>query len=190
MEILYQIIKALKLPIHLHSTASILYSVLKSKFDLQEKDLCILSLFIACKIEDIHGFLNKITENALKVLFKEDEEKIDCLKYENEALNYLNFEFDFVNIYKNAFAMSLLANEHDINVSWNDCIIKIKKCLCNNKVLERMGKIYKTDLASLKRFCNEISLYSINNNVSLLKIEEIKKLELDLTNIKNIMETN
>lgn len=190
MKILLKIIKSLDLPIFVHSSVAILYGIIKANFDFSSEEIILLSLFCACKIEDIHGYLNKIIENASNILTKERNVNINITKlitHENKIMDYLNFDFDLPNIYRNAFGMIVMANELNIpTANLEECAKTIELCLSQNEVLAKIGDIYKKNPEMMKKFCNEIALYSLQSNI-LLEQDFIKKLNLELKDIKNIM---
>lgn len=84
-------------------------------------------IFLACKFEDIHGHLQKIMHKV--EAFSNNAYLSVILELEPEIFEFLDFDFNFANLYQSAFAVKLLMDEKDPNriLQWEYLTLQLNK---------------------------------------------------------------
>lgn len=87
-------------------------------------------IFFACKFEDIHGYLDRITHKIGDFIGVQYLPKI--LEIEVEVFRYLDFEFNFPNLYQSMLAMKFKIEKskpHE-SIQWQYLMMRLNKVLC------------------------------------------------------------
>lgn len=131
-----------------------------------------LSIFLACKFEDIHGFLDRIMNNIEDFSKRKYLSKI--VELEVEIFEFLDFNFDFVNLYQSALAIKLLIESKtpEKSVQWEYVLLNLNKVLC---VADLTSNLMEIVLASFDlEIISDLQLNFDKNLVNEYKIKSEK----------------
>ncbi|ELA42003.1 uncharacterized protein VICG_01020 [Vittaforma corneae ATCC 50505] len=87
-------------------------------------------IFLACKFEDIHGYLNRIIHKVGEFSNRFYLDRI--LEFEAEILEFLKFDFNCVNLYQSALAVKFLVEKQNPNtgIQWEYILLRLNKIFC------------------------------------------------------------
>lgn len=174
------LVNKLALPVSVGSTSIILFSIIRGKFPLSNRDLAHLCIFLGCKFNDIHGHLDRIMAQAFEISQEmdsstNDNQLEDIVSYEIQVLEFLDFNFELPNIYLKAQAIRLILDEQhiQINSEWADDCKVIDALLCEGTICLKIHSKFhenedeqentiKAPSNPLSRFCNEIAFASMD----------------------------
>lgn len=178
--------KHLNLPLKVTSTAFQLNLKLKNYFE--NKSNCLkmnlfeqfdlfsnICIFLGCKFEEIHGYLDKIIEKIPNSNLNQ------ILELEIEILEYLDFEFVFTNIFNKALGFKFIYEKYE-NKEFSKIIENILKLFCYEKGedftnLEKIVAAFECDNEKFKEVLNIAGI----NEFNFINIENLSK---SLENIK------
>lgn len=171
---LINLVRRLMLPPQVGCTAIFLSNVLKGRFTLTPRQLAHLCLFLGCKLEGIHGHLQKIMASI--------DGCSTALLVENEvaALEALGFDLDFPDVYAKALAVRLLLLERECPVatSWEEDRERIERALCTDALYNEHEMKYNFT-------CNEIAFAVLGADP---RLADSLGIEINADNIKRLME--
>ena len=168
----------IKLPLKVRSTAFQLCDKLDGFFKtidhlqgfeakLFKAKVCI---FLGCKFEDIHGHLNKMMEQL--EIITSTVHLPNILELEAQIIEYLNFQFDFPNLYQSTLAVHLLVSE-STKIPWETTIECLNKALLSSNLETNLMEVV------LSSFPDDSYIHldlKYNNDI----INEIKKRAVDI----------
>ncbi|KAM0680395.1 hypothetical protein GINT2_001454 [Glugoides intestinalis] len=183
-------------PLKVKSTALQLNTKLQSYFKTNSKmkeldhfsAKCFKSqacIFLACKIEDIHGYLDKIMQRIEEFSQKRFLDYI--VEIEPDLIEFLQFDFDFVNLYQSALTVKFLAEakKPENRIQWGNTVTNLNKALCgvdlNGNLIEVVLSAFEpnniTDLGLVfdKELVNKIRRET--RPIMFLSEQEIEKAE-------------
>lgn len=168
----------IKLPLKVRSTAFQLYDRLNEYFKNMDfvqgfEKSCFkakVCIFLGCKFEDIHGHLDKIMEHTENI--SSDVHMPKILEIEDQIIEYLNFEFDFPNLYQSALALHLLTVEKT-KIQWEYTLEFLNKALIYSNLNENRLEVVLSALP-------KDSYLNLDLKYNYELINQLKRLSSDI----------
>ncbi|KAI4292782.1 hypothetical protein PAPHI01_2056 [Pancytospora philotis] len=197
-EMILGAVAAYKLPFAVRSTALLLYHRLRayavpnsatdckdSSFAPARHQLGILCLFLACKFEDVHGYLDRL---LMSLGYPEDGFK-QLMDWEMRAFEILGFNFSYPNVYMKMQALRFLCEERGaaLEPSWDDECARADKLLCSEAALQALdGACANREDATKEDACayapklyNSLAIAALGAGKEAESIFEEQKIEFD-----------
>ncbi|KAI5173432.1 hypothetical protein PAEPH01_1972 [Pancytospora epiphaga] len=168
------------LPIGVRSTSVLLYFRLKGAILCDKIILAYLCLLMSCKFEDVHARLDRLLIHAGcdKSHFKE------ILKLETDAMEHLNFDFVFPNIYTKAQALRYVLEGDNIELesTWEEDCERIDSLLC----MEDFVRLVETYKERKDEFYNSIAYAVVRGKIENVDIIKRTSIPIDADIIKDV----
>lgn len=124
-------------------------------------------IFISCKFEDIHGYLDKIVERI------PDANVNDILQAEVDILKFLNFEFYYTNVFYKALGFKYVLDKYD-KLDYNRILDNILKLFCSLDTEEYT--LLEIVIAAVDS--NDENIISCLNDLQIINFDMNKRIEL------------
>lgn len=128
--------KKFNLPLAVRCTSILLYNRIKNRLALSQQQFAHLSLFIGCKFEDVHAYLERLLVGAGC-----EKEGIEGLvEHEIAVFEHIGFDFSYPNLYVKAQGLRLLLNEREapIRSTWEEDCAAVDRALCSEAVFDML----------------------------------------------------
>ncbi|KAF9762480.1 hypothetical protein NGRA_1976 [Nosema granulosis] len=187
-------VRKFKLPLSVRSTAVRVFNLIADdleKYRLQNDDLVMISIMVACKCEDVQGGIDSMLH---RLGF---DRRMELVGYESMILKQLNYNFYFSSPYTKVYAILVILQErellkinntpnedsiaNDLDQIWDRAVENIDYILClDNRNCNEIEIAYaalefpKEIFKSLSFKYSEANLDNLNTNINILK-EELSK---------------